>query len=346
MRSPGTCGMWCGNRKNNMHLRQTAIYFIANVFSAAFGLLNVVIFTRLFSPHEYGVYVLGFGFAVTLSTFLSSWLKLLLLREQAKGDGTDVRGTVLLGFLLSCLVAPIAYPAARLAGLEADAAGIAVLLAIVLGFFETCVELWRAQLQAFTLLKATMLRAVLVPILRSRSSQLVRPVFCCSHPRRAPMPWLRWCLREAGGGQSSASTASSSRGILKAGLPLTFSLTLYAISNVIDRFVVAHLGGEAAAGQYAVGVDLVRQTLIIPAISAAAAFVPLAVQILANQERSSRRSISGIRSEPPAGDHACPRASGSRLSPRTSQTSCSGLNSGKPPPRSCRSCLSRSFSRS
>jgi O-antigen/teichoic acid export membrane protein len=52
---------------------------------------------------------------------------------------------------------------------------------------------------------------------------------------------------------------------------------------VIDRFIIAHLTGSAQAGQYSAGVDLVRQTLIIPAISAAAAFFPLAVQIHANK---------------------------------------------------------------
>ena len=46
-----------------MLVGQTAINFAANVFSAAFGLVNVMVFTRLFAPAEFGTYVLGFGFA-------------------------------------------------------------------------------------------------------------------------------------------------------------------------------------------------------------------------------------------------------------------------------------------
>ena len=46
-----------------MLLGQTAINFAANAFSAAFGLVNVVIFTRLFAPAGFGIYVLGAGFA-------------------------------------------------------------------------------------------------------------------------------------------------------------------------------------------------------------------------------------------------------------------------------------------
>ena len=82
-------------------------------------------------------------------------------------------------------------------------------------------------------------------------------------------------------------------GLAKAGLPLTLSLTLLALSSVIDRFIIAHLIGPGAAGQYTAGVDLVRQALIIPAVSASAAFLPLAVQIHAN--RGARRSDSSRR---------------------------------------------------
>src|SRR5436305_3082395 len=90
-------------KAENMLVEQTAINFAANVFSAAFGLINVVIFTRLFAPAEFGTYVLGAGFAAILSTFLCSWLRLPIMREQARGDGTDVRGIILPGLLLSCL---------------------------------------------------------------------------------------------------------------------------------------------------------------------------------------------------------------------------------------------------
>jgi len=48
--------------------------------------------------------------------------------------------------------------------------------------------------------------------------------------------------------------------------------------------------GAAEAGKYVAGLDLVRQTLMIPAMSAAAAFFPLAVQIHARQGNAAVRS--------------------------------------------------------
>jgi O-antigen/teichoic acid export membrane protein len=76
----------------------------------------------------------------------------------------------------------------------------------------------------------------------------------------------------------------------KQGLPLTLSLTLLAISSVTDRFVIANLVTPAEAGKYIAGLDLVRQTLMMPAISAAAVFFPLAIKIHASEGPAAVRS--------------------------------------------------------
>ena len=53
----------CGARRA-MLIGQASINLSANVLSALLGLLSVFIFTRLFSPHDYGVYLLGIGVRV------------------------------------------------------------------------------------------------------------------------------------------------------------------------------------------------------------------------------------------------------------------------------------------
>lgn len=277
--------------KHKMLLGQTAINFAANVFSAAFGLINVIVFTRLLAPAEFGTYVLGFGFAQIASTFMISWLRLPIMREQARGDGTDVRGIIMPGLVLSCLLAPVAYVGAPLVGLSSLPASAAAGLALAIGFFETGQELLRARLQAFTVMKATIVRAVLVSafgvaftvvghsgVLLLTSSALAYLLAAFAFTRDA---WTGTVIRYDG---------TRLIGMAKAGIPLTVSLTLLALSGVIDRFIIAHLIGSAQAGQYSAGVDLVRQALIIPAISAAAAFFPLAVQIHANNGVAAVRS--------------------------------------------------------
>src|SRR5882762_6505559 len=127
-----------------MLIGQASINFSANILSAVLGLLSVFVFTRLFSPHDYGVYLLGVGFASVISVFLVGWFRNLILSGHAKDDATDVRGLVISGYLICCLAAPIAYGLGRLVGLDPAAALAAVVLSVAIGLFELTQDLVRA----------------------------------------------------------------------------------------------------------------------------------------------------------------------------------------------------------
>jgi len=273
-----------------MLIGQTAINFAANVLSAAFGLINVIVFTRLFAPAEFGTYVLGTGFAAIASTFMTTWLHLPILREQARGDGTDIRGIIVPGLVLASLLTPIAYLGAILVGVASGPALAAAGLALAVSFFETGQVLLRARLQAFTVMKATILRAVMVSVL-GVAVVMVSPAGVVLLLSSTLAYLLAACAftRAAWGGTVICYDGERLIALIKAGIPLTMSLTLSALSCVIDRFIISHLIGAGAAGQYTAGADLVRQTLIIPAVSASAAFIPLAVQIHANRGREALR---------------------------------------------------------
>jgi O-antigen/teichoic acid export membrane protein len=277
-----------------MLIGQASINLSANILSALLGLLSVIVFTRLFSPHDYGIYLLGIGFAAVVSTFLAGWFRNLILSGHARNDGTDVRGLVMSGYSICCLAAPAAYGLGRLAGLDATAAMAAVVLAIAIGLFELTQDLVRARLQAVTVMKATLVRAVAAlglgtavalfsptGFLLLLSSALAYLLAVSVQSRTA---WRGTVVKFNGAALSAAA---------KQGLPLTLSLTLLAISSVTDRFMIANLVGAADAGRYVAGLDLVRQTLMIPAMSAAAAFFPLAVQIYANRGAAAVRSHLG-----------------------------------------------------
>ena len=270
---------------------QTAINFAANVFSAVFGLINVVVFTRLFAPAEFGTYVLGLGFGTIASTFMTTWLRLPIMREQARGDGTDIRGIIVPGLLISCLAAPVTFLGAMLIGLDSGPALAAAGLAVAISFFDTGQELLRARLRAFTVMKAVIVRAVMVSVLGIAVSLASQSgVFLMVSSALAYL-LAAWAFsRDVWGGATVRFDGPRLLGMAKAGIPLTVSLTLLALSSVIDRFIIAHLIGPGAAGQYSAGVDLVRQSLIIPAVSASAAFMPLVVQVNANQGPAAARS--------------------------------------------------------
>jgi O-antigen/teichoic acid export membrane protein len=274
-----------------MLIGQASINLSANILSAVLGLLSVFVFTRLFSPHDYGTYLLGVGFASVISVFLAGWFRNLILNGHARNDGTDVRGLVISGYLICCLAAPIAYGLGRMVGLDASAALAAVVLAVAIGLYELTQDLVRARLMALTVMKATLVRAASVlglgvvialvspaGFLLLLSSALAYVLAVLVQSRAA---WRGTVVAFDGAGLAA---------VARQGLPLTLSLTLLAVSSVTDRFMIANLVGAADAGRYVAGLDLVRQTLMMPAMSAAAAFFPLAVQIHAKQGNAALRS--------------------------------------------------------
>jgi len=274
-----------------MLIGQASVNLTANILSALLGLLSVFVFTRLFSPHDYGTYLLGLGFASVISVFLAGWFRNLILSRHARDDGTDVRGLVISGYLVGCLAAPIAYGLGRLVGLDPSAALAAVVLSVAIGLFELTQDLVRARLMALTVMKATLVRAasvlclgVVVALLSPTgfllllSSTLGYLLAVFVQSRAA---WRGTVFKFDGAGLLA---------VARQGLPLTLSLTLLAVSSVTDRFMIANLVGAADAGKYVAGLDLVRQTLMMPAMSAAAAFFPLAVQIHASQGNAAVRS--------------------------------------------------------
>ncbi|GKQ54529.1 lipopolysaccharide biosynthesis protein [Bradyrhizobium sp. Ce-3] len=267
-----------------MLIGQASINLTANVLSALLGLLSVFIFTRLFAPHDYGVYLLGTGFASVISVFLVGWFRNLILSGHARNDGTDIRGLVASGYLITCLTAPIAYLLARLVGLDATAALAAVVLAIAIGLFELTQDLLRARLKALSVMKATLVRAGAL-LGFGAVVALIGPtgVLLLLAAATAYLVAVLVQSRNAWRGTNINFDRADLWSLARTGLPLTLSLTLLAISSVTDRFMIANLIGTADAGKYVAALDLVRQTLMMPAMSMAAAFFPMAVQIQARQ---------------------------------------------------------------
>jgi O-antigen/teichoic acid export membrane protein len=157
-------------------------------------------------------------------------------------------------------------------------------LSIAIGLFELTQDLLRARLKALSVMKATLVRAgallgfgCIVALFSPTGFLLLLA---------AALAYLVAVLvqsRSAWRGTTITFDRADLSTLARTGLPLTLSLTLLAISSVTDRFMIANLIGAADAGKYVAALDLVRQTLMMPAMSIAAAFFPMAVQIHARQ---------------------------------------------------------------
>lgn len=274
-----------------MLARHTAFYFLANAFSAVFGLVNVVVFTRFFAADAFGDYLLGFAFATFFATFLSSAIKLSILREQARGDGTDVRPSALAALLLCAPALPLGYFAARLANLAPTVAVASIGLTLAVVVYDTSQELLRAEQKAASFMRGTVARAVLVSglgiavTLFGRTGALLLASMSIAYLLATLSFW-----RTAWGAARPRFETARLVEIVRSGFPLTISLSLLALSGMTDRFLLANLAGVGAAGQFGASLDIVRQSLIIPAISIATAFVPATVRFLATEGARAARA--------------------------------------------------------
>lgn len=277
-----------------MLAKQTVIYFIANVVSAAFGLLNTVVFTRIFAVEAFGDYLLGLAFATLLATVLASALKLSIMREQARGDGADMRATALAALLLYCPAAPLGYGVARLAHLEPMAAATSVLLAFAIVLFDVSQELLRAEQKATAVMRGTIMRAILVSVLGVACTALAATgAALLASSALAFLFSAASFWRAAWGASRPRFDRARLAETVVSGLPFTLSLSLLALAGMSDRFLLAGLAGVAASGQFGASFDLARQALIIPAISVASAFVPMAVRLLASNGADDARAHLG-----------------------------------------------------
>jgi len=270
-------------------LRQASTYLIAHGSSALLGLLSVVLFTRLLSPAEYGIYIVGMGVAGIVAALLFTWVRLSILRFESEGGAADVRLTAMFAYRVSLLAAPVAVLLAVYAAGESFAHALfATLLAAALGIFEFSQEILRARQNSRAYLKAAVTRAALA---LSLSLALVSAGlggigmviglaagYALTALLFAPRVWERPVRRFDG---------DTFRQMLRFGVPMALSGGVFALSAALDRLLVSGFLGEAAAGVYGASADLVRQIIVFPAVAVASAVFPIAIRSLAKGGRAA-----------------------------------------------------------
>lgn len=270
-------------------IRQVSSYLLANIVSAILGFVSVVIFTRLLGPAEYGVYIIGFSIAAMTSALLFGWIKSSVVPFTAHDQSADLRITAGLAFVALIPLVPVLY-----VGISAFAPQYAsyllpaILLAYGIGFFEFYLEVFRARQQTGAYLWATIIRAAAALtlsllfitefglggvglILSVMASYLVTSIVFAALLWRRPLKPLDPALLKA---------------MLVFGLPMTVSGAVFVLQTMLDRFVVAGTMGEHSAGIYGASADLVRQIILFPGVAIGTAVAPIAVQLLARNERA------------------------------------------------------------
>ncbi len=268
-----------------MMFRQISTYMIANAVSALFGFVSVVLFTRMLSPHEYGIYVVGTGVAGVISTLLFGWIKFSVLRFDSEGGTKDVRTTALCTYAGLMLLSPLVIVVTWLIAEDSSTYVVpAVFVAFMVGLFEFVQEVFRSRQQTGAYMWSVILRAVLTLVFSAglvmvfgMGGQGLLVSVGCSYLVTllvyAPGVWRR---------PRHSFDAGLLKDMLRFGLPMTASSFIFVLHTVLDRIIIVAYIGETAAGVYGAAADLVRQIILFPGVAIGSATIPVAIRLLAN----------------------------------------------------------------
>jgi O-antigen/teichoic acid export membrane protein len=271
--------------------RHFSIYLVAYILPAAVGFFAVTAYTRLLTPAEYGVYVVGISIAGILGAIFFAWIKLSVSRYQAMSAEVDFRGTAMVAFALTAAVLCAATPLVFLvrSDVSVELLLASMFVAIMANAVDVGQEFERARLRPY--------RFAAIAIVRSVASVGFGLLGI----------WLGW----GGMGLLAAFGLGSQTGIIlnlagdrtriarfdrgqfaqlaRYGLPLTLAGLSVALYSTSDRLIVAYLLGKDAAGIFGVAADLPRQFMVMIASSVAAATVPLVFRSLSENSRAATR---------------------------------------------------------
>ncbi|MEY4571599.1 MAG: hypothetical protein RLZ10_810 [Bacteroidota bacterium] len=250
-----------------MLLRHSLSYLAIKSGPGLIGLLSVLIYTRILSPEEYGIYALVIsGLGICYSIFFQ-WLSLSLGRfygERGIHLGKFF-STSLYSFLLACLLSLIIWGIATL--FLADTRWLKLIffippLVITYAWYELNLRILNAQLElklygytSFTKASLALLMGLLLYLsfgLYGIFTGLILSAVI------APLMWVRriWPTLKI---QLIDQTVFKKLALY--GMPLAITIALTLIVDISDRFLITIFINEREAGLYSASYDLVMQIM-------------------------------------------------------------------------------------
>lgn len=281
-----------------MLLRHSVAYLFARGVPGIINFASLAIVTRIVDPGEYGTYALIFSAVTVLNAVLFEWLRLGMLRFLPKNtiQRDLLLSTVLLWYLcITALVAIIVVGLIATGGYGKHSIAITLLGGLLLvsyAWHEINLELARSELAPWRYGLLSLGRQCLFLIVGGSLAYLglggeglvAGLIAGCVLPSLVSTTrhWRECSLRGA--------SASIGWRLVKYGLPLTASVALTYVLSMSDRILIGWMIGTEAAGMYAVGYDLPRQTTGMLMMVVTLAAYPITVRALEQSGEAAARA--------------------------------------------------------
>ena len=271
-------------RERTNVVSHAAVYLLARGLPGLVSFLAIPLFSRLLDPAEYGRYALVLATVNVLYALLFQWLRLSLVRYLAAsgGDPSKLKSTLMTTvFALALASGALTGAACLLPAAQGwrDFLLLCWALLAVQSAFELCCEYTRAMLRPWQFMRL----------------QLARSVSFVGLGLAFVVAGAGWWGPLAGMGAGMAlavvlvwrrdwsdSRPAVDRNLLAAlaryGVPLSLTVALTLVISTSDRYLIAAMMGEDAAGLYSVAVDFTAQTITLLMTAIHLAMFPIAVR--------------------------------------------------------------------
>ncbi|MEG1452778.1 lipopolysaccharide biosynthesis protein [Brevundimonas sp.] len=273
-----------------MFVRGLLGYLPANIIQAIVGILTILVFTRLLSSTEFGIYALAFSVASLAHVLIFTWIEAAMARywaSEATPEGLASLYSTLYraGLVLSVLFIPAAVAVCLWAPLGVEiriamAIGLAgVPVRCLLNMVKVALRARGAVRQAAGLDIYFTLAVFILGIAAAwlglgGASPLVGLLI-------APLLALPVALPlERGKSRNGRFSAPRLKGYIAYGYPISMSLGMALILASTDRFMLGWLMNEAAVGAYHASYSIANRTLDIIFIWLGTAGAPALVMAL------------------------------------------------------------------
>ncbi len=274
-----------------MLLRHASHYMMASATTAILGFVGAAIYTRLLTPADYGVYVVGFSLASFIFSVAFAWVQYSVMRFESEGARADVRMTSLAAYGLSALAAPFLLIGAHYgAHMPWGRATLSIGLALAWGMFDLGQEIQRSRFQVRGFVFGSMFRAaaalgLCVAIAWSGGGGLgqlagAALAYGLAALVSAPRIWQ---------GPRAPFDPAKLKLFFRLGVAVTVAGLIVTLQAALDRLFIAWRFGDGPAGLYGASADVVKQIVLIPAGSVAAAAFPLTVRAFASGDAAATR---------------------------------------------------------
>lgn len=271
-------------------LRDGLIYIPAKALPSVFGFVTSMALTWLLSPAEYGTYGLGLAIVTMASNVFFDWLIISFLRfYQGQRGSRAFFFTFGLLFATGCACTALILGlvlAADLAGSYAPLLLVAMLNVWCYAGFEFTSRIQVAEFRPVRYLRMNLVRNVAIMVLGVAVAWLTRSALAVLAASALCMLAAACLYRlPISAGNTAAFDQRLARSVLRFGLPVLATMSLYSLYFSFGRVMLEWLAGSEAVGFFTVGLMLVQNTVGMLAASVDAATYSVCVRAAESSDR-------------------------------------------------------------